>query len=352
MKNILFLISILFLIISINSCQLKTKYPKDVLLAIEKSGDNKQELEILIKHYSKPEDSLKLKAAFFLIANMEGQSYYSTKIVDTAGNTVNFDVLSYPNYDIMRSAWDSLETQIGSIDFTRDTTIYDLETISSNYLIQNIDLSFEAWQNPWAQQLTFIEFCEYILPYRASNEPLEAWRPKLKKRYQWLTDSMAGSNDPIKAAILINKELRGWYKFDPIFYRHPTDLGLDEMLDRKKGRCEDMTNLAIYAMRSQGVAVMSDYTPAWPNTGNNHAWNATLTLDKEVVIFMGGERDPYKYVLNNKKAKVYRKTFSQQKTSLALTAPEYEKIPGWLKRSHYMDVTNSYIETANPKLNS
>lgn len=45
-----------------------------------------------------------------------------------------------------------------------------------------------------------------------------------------------------------------------------------------------------------------------------------MTKDKTVVIFMGGLDDPYVYQLNNKKAKVYRKTYAKQKNSLAMIA--------------------------------
>ena len=324
--------------------------PAEINKVLDDAGSNKTELEKVISHYQKPEDSLKLKAAYFLISNMEGQCYAKAKLVDTSGNRVKFNVLDYPNYKTMVAAWDSVENMIGPIDYTRDTLIYDINIITADYLIENIDLAFKAWQKPWSKQLTFNQFCEYVLPYRDSNEPLEPWRRRLFKRYSWVEDSLKDLSNPTEACVLINNEIRSWYKFDPLFYRHPTDLGLTEMEEYKRGRCEDMTNLALYAMRSQGVPVMSDYTPAWPNTGNNHAWNATLTSDNKVVIFMGGLDNPYDYKLSNKKAKVYRKTFGRQKNSLSMTKPDYESVPGWLSSSHYVDVTKDYISVTDVKL--
>jgi len=348
MKKILYLSVLVLAFISCQQHRSIFTVPEQVQLALDSAKDNTAELQKVIDHYRS--DSLKLKATYFLIANMEDHCYSKAKIVDTAGVKVDFNVLDYPNYDVMRTAWDSLEAEIGSIDFKRDTVIYDLYFLSSDYLIRNIDLAFEAWQNPWAKNLTFEEFCEYILPYRSSNEPIENWREQFTERYSWLPDSMHNPNDPIEASILINKEIKSWYKFDPLFYRHPTDLGLTEMLDYKRGRCEDMTNLAIYAMRSQGIPVMSDYTPAWPNTGNNHAWNATLDKNKKIVIFMGGLDDPYVYQLNNKKAKVYRKTFAKQVNSLAMIAEDYEELPPWLGSAYYKDVTNEYIQGQDVKI--
>lgn len=317
---------------------------------LDKAGDNRAELEEVINHYKQTHEIQKLKAAYFLIANMEGQCYATTKIVDTTGKKVDFNVLDYPDYKTMVAAWDSLERIIGPIDFARDTLIYDVNIITSKYLIENIDLAFEAWEKPWAKYLTFDEFKEYILPYRSSNEPIENWRRTFYEKYAWVQDSVKDKTDPIEACTIINSDIISWFDFDARFYRHPTDLGLSEMFKYKKGRCEDMTNLAIYAMRSQGVPVMSDYTPAWPNTGNNHAWNATLDKNKKVIIFMGGLTNPYDYKLGNKKAKVYRKTYGIQENSLAETAPKYEELPGWLASRHYIDVTKDYIPVCNVKL--
>ena len=336
------------------SCQVKDfkKLPDDVQVALDSAKDNQAELMKVITHYSEKEtDSLKLKAAYFLIANMPEHSYVKAKLVDTAKHLVKFNVLDYPDYKTMVKAWDSVESTIGSIDYVRDTVIYDINTIKSDYLIKNIDLAFQAWNYPWAKFLSFDEFCEYVLPYRGSNEPIEDWRESLMKKYHYLIDSMKDTANPIEMASLINNEIKSWYKFDARFYRHPTDLGFDEMLHYKMGRCEDMTNLAIYAMRSMGVPVMSDYVPYWPNTGNNHAWNATLTKDHKVVIFMGGLDNPGEYKLNNKKAKVYRKTYAHQKEALVHLAPEYEALPPWLGYDAYIDVTADYVPVRDVVVN-
>ncbi len=349
--NLFILLFLVFVLTFCNNIKQTNKIPDNVKIMLDSAKSNKQELLKVINHYNKnASDSLKLKAAYFLISNMYQQAYYKAKLVDTNKTRVDFNVLDYPNYKTMVSAWDSIENKIGDIDYVRDTIIYDLQYIKSNYLIKNIDLAFKAWQKPWARFLNFNEFCEYILPYRSTNEPIEDWREKLYNKYLWVDDSVKDKTNPVEAAIFINNDLKSWYKFDARFYRHPTDLGIDEMMKYKMGRCEDMTNLAIYAMRSQGIPVMSDYTPAWPNTGNNHAWNAIIDKNHKVIIFMGGEFNPYDYKLDNKKSKVYRKTFAIQEKSLAKIAPKYEKLPGWLASSHYIDVTKDYIPVADIKL--
>lgn len=324
--------------------------PEGVQVVLDSAKENSGELQKVIDHYKKLDDKKKLSATYFLIENMLGQGYSKYNIIDTNGNIINFNVLDYSDYKNMVEAWDKREDEIGVMDFEKDTTIYDIYSIKADFLIENIDLAFIAWKKPWSENLSFDDFCEYILPYRSSGEPIENWRNQLYERYSWVEDSLVEKTNPIEACVRINNEIKSWFSFDSRFYRHPTDLGLSEMLKYKMGRCEDMTNLAIYAMQSQGIPVMSDYTPAWANTGNNHAWNATLTKDGEVVIFMGGEANPYEYKLGNKKAKVYRKTFARQKNSLAMTAPDYEDLPRWMSGSHYKDVTKDYQEVIDVKI--
>ncbi len=326
--------------------------PENVEQILEKAGDNRSELEKVITHYKETGEVIKEEAAYFLIGNMGKHGYLKYKLVDTAEMLVGFNVLDFPDYNSMVEAWDKVEEDKGEINYKSDTLILDCQVIDADFLIQNIDLAHKAWEEfPWASKRTFDDFCEYILPYRGSNEPLEEWRSYFMEKYSWVKDSLKDPNDPVEAAILINNDIKSWFHFDPRFYRHPTDQGLFEMKENKLGRCEDMTNLAIYAMRAMGIAVMSDFTPYWANSGNNHAWNALLDKNDSVIIFMGGESNPGDYSLGNKLAKVYRKTYSVQESSLAEVKEEWEKAPPYLGSNTIKDVTVDYISTARPKIN-
>ena len=333
------------------SCQKYAGLPQNVAEVLEKAGSNKKELLKVIDHYRAPGDSLKLKAAYFLIGNMGDKCYTHFDVVDSTGASVHFNVLDYPDYRAMVAAWDSIEAIRGPIHNQRDSVAYDSHVITAKYLITNIDLAFKAWHEfPWAHHINFKQFCEYILPYRGSNEPLEAWRPYFYKKYHWVADSVKDKTSPVEAAVWVNNDIKSWFKFDPRFYRQSTDQGLSEMLRNKKGRCEDMTNLAMYAMRAMGIPVMSDFTPYWAKTGNNHAWNALIDKNGKVVIFMGAGANPGQYKLNQAKAKVYRKTFARQPNSLAAIKPSWEVAPPYINRSNIVDVTRDYGPVADVAL--
>ena len=77
----------------------QSSYPDDVAQVLEKSVKNRGELEKVLAHCASSNDSLKLRAAYFLIGNMEGHSYVTYFLKDTVGNAVDFSALNYPTYD-------------------------------------------------------------------------------------------------------------------------------------------------------------------------------------------------------------------------------------------------------------
>lgn len=325
-----------------------TIYPADITRALELAGNNRPELEKAIEHYRTLDDSLKLSAAYFLVANMDGHAQVTFALQDTSKNKIDFDVLHYVNFDSLTANFAVMEQAHGVLDFGRDKITKDLETIKADYLIEQIDYAFRAWrEKPWAAQITFADFCEYILPYRGSEEPLEPWRQYFWDKYSGLESGMTNPSDPIEASRLINDDIKKWFGFDPRFYYHPSDQGLQEMLANHLGRCEDMTNVTIYAMRANGIGVTSDYTPHWANSGNNHAWNAIVTPDGRAIPFMGAEANPGEYKLWNKLAKVYRKMYGKQSANLIFQPRKQEKVPGWLAGKSYIDVTRAYTPVAD-----
>jgi hypothetical protein len=353
MKSMKKIISIIIISLSFIACtQNGFKNPENVQAVLDKAGKNKSELQKVIKTYQNPEDSLKLKATWFLLGNMDEQGYSYYEVADSNDMEIGFNALDYPTYKAMTHSWDSIVQFRGKLHQKKVSFTKDYEIIKAAYLINHIELAFQVWEeNPWSKHLNFDQICEYILPYRSTNEPLEDWRTYFIEKYSWLKDSMKNINDPVEACVWINDEIKSWFRFDPRFYEHATDLGLREMVEGKMGRCEDMTNLAIYAMRANGIPVMSDFTPYWAKTGNNHAWNAIMDNTGKVVIFMGGESNPGIYRLNQAKAKVYRKTFAKQPFSLAEIKEEWEKAPPYINRNSIVDVTSEYIPVDDVEMN-
>lgn len=53
------------------------------------------------------------------------------------------------------------------------TRIYDVHSLDAHILIENIDLAFKAYKYLPVKRADFKTFCNYILPYRNKDEPIE-----------------------------------------------------------------------------------------------------------------------------------------------------------------------------------
>ncbi len=305
--------------------------------ALSESGQARAELEGALHHYQKMADAQKLAAVEFLIQNMPGRGYARLGFKKTDGVEVPFEALDYANLKEAEVAFAKLEKEHGALQYGKVDGVPDFQAITAEFLIENTDLAFEAWRSkPWAKSLSFDAFCEHILPYRCSDEPLEAWRKPLMEKFANLEAELSDPNNAGEASGKISGEVHKMVRFWDLYYLHPTDQGYSEMLESGTGRCEDISNMISFANRANAIAVASDYTPAWANRDNNHAWNAVLGPD-------GRGSAP----IHNVAAKVYRKTYARQNDCWADKAGPNEQVPRWLARRHYIDVTDQYMETTD-----
>ena len=192
-----------------------------------------------------------------------------------------------------------------------------METITAEFLIRHIDNAFLVWErSPQSVRVSFDAFCNFVLPYRGSEEPIEDWLTPLSRRYAFAWRKLEQAGDARKVAHGVAQDLRRSVRFDERFYLHPTDQSFTEMLRTGQGRCEDLTNLSTFAYRSIGVAVAADYTPWWGHRDNNHAWD--VLLDANGIGFAKA---------NAHAAKVYRKTYAIQRDALCFRLPEGREAP-------------------------
>ena len=157
--------------------------------ALSLSGNNRNELEAVLKHYEG--DGRKLEAARFLIGNMPG-SYGANPIVeqDCSAFYEAYDSLGQ-KYDYrVGTEWgkqvDSLWKDFSNRHRVRQELNYDITRMKAEDLIREIDLAFRAWvENVHSRNCSFEDFCEYILPYRRQNGLLiDNARREFNKRHQ------------------------------------------------------------------------------------------------------------------------------------------------------------------------
>ena len=113
-----------------------SRYPLEVIRAIKFAGDNRAELEKVLEHYSKrPEDSLKLKAAYFLIANLP----YHFTVQDERLDSFK---IYLREKELHEGLWTTFEKEVYKTRKENVEIKRDIFFITSEFLIRNIDFSF------------------------------------------------------------------------------------------------------------------------------------------------------------------------------------------------------------------
>lgn len=140
------------------------------------AGDNRPELEKVLSHYR--DEPLKLRAARFLIENMDAHYCYGGKAVD--GYYHDMDSL-FTHKEGDRGFWNTQYDSIlnlyrNGMNVDVKHRLYDVAHLKSDFLIASIDSAFNVWRRNWNKQYGFDVFCRYVLPYRVGEERPDNWR--------------------------------------------------------------------------------------------------------------------------------------------------------------------------------
>ncbi len=328
---ILSLVSILF-----NACIRSARTPYQE--ALDEAGSHRDEWEKVIAHYAQTGDTLRQRAAIFLIGNMLGKGTYQF--------TGKEDILNYVASQEDPIGWEgsgsilnrTLDSVIRSY---RPRAIFhpDLRTLSSDLLIRQIDAAFESWSSqPWKQDYSFEDFCEWVLPYRTSSEEIEEWRSAALDCSIEREDSVRDACTLFDyAAQLINHT---GLRYNIGMAKYPFPMTVTEMQRIKRGSCAQMSDYAVKFLRSRGIPAAVDITPAWANSSSNHMWNVIVYPNGRSVDIgynPGGKND-----FAHKMVKVYRNTYSIQRNSAVYRFRDTETIPPFFGQFNKLDVTSQY----------
>lgn len=299
----------------------------------------------MMEHYQF--DLEKREAAKFLISNMDIHYSENYHWINKNDEKVNFNEFDYPNLEIAVKAFRALQD---SIKVTPKLyKIMDLDIVTPEFLIRDIDLAFNAWKNnSWSKSYDFKTFCEYILPYRSLIEPLEDWREEYTTLVSGAINTITNKQDPVDVATQTILTLKN-FRFlnsrpDPIPYLSPKQL-----LFRRQGDCGDLANLTLLACRSMGLAVTFDFTPYYGASSKRHFWDTIIDENGKHIPFNGNcfgnpQGLPHAYNATEKRlAKVFRKTYSIQQNTLAVLKDSLSIPEGFLREKNILDVTSEYI---------
>ena len=318
-------------------------------IAMEKAGDNRQELEKVLRHYQQsPADSLKYKAACFLIENMPYYSYPVGKQLDNYKTYFNW--LRHYRKKTPRQLSDSIRQFFGPIGELEKKQ--DIHEIDSAYLCHNIEWAFKVWQEqPWGKHISFATFCEYILPYRIEDEPLKYWREEYYNKFDSLLIPLKNSNSPDKenpvavANYLIQKLPHKYHRYTGIFPYSFGHVG-PEHVQYLTGSCREVTDFAVYLFRALGIPCAIDFIPVRGNVNASHLWVVCWDKDgKEYMTDFPRELWPTEknwWHEHDDRPKVYRSTFSLNRTLAEETGNDGEEIYPFWSLPKFTDITHVY----------
>jgi hypothetical protein len=312
------------------------------------SGKNRPELERVLTHYKN--DALKLKAAQFLIENMPGHYSYSQNNEEL--NHYYAEIASvYELYkDLTRDSLIIIYESIAKkYDLDKIDMIADVKCINSEYLIDNIDQSFDDWQKgKWATHVNFDNFCEYILPYKAMEcQILDNCREYSKGICNGNMDTLQYctlyKNLAVKACETVNLELKKQVKPKIIHTGTYPVMKVDIAIKKPLGTCEEYALIATAVLRAKGIPTVIDYTPQWPFRSMGHTWNVVLDNFGKNIAFLGCDTKvgiPHK--ADHPTAKVFRHTYAINHEIKKLNRTE-QYVPVIFRNYHIKDVTEEYM---------
>ena len=260
MRNI-----ILSLMICILSCSCERQ---KIITAWKIANDSKNpELARFLSFYKNKRDSKRYRAACYLINNIRNKYY---------------------------------------VDPKTSMVIYDEDIINADSLIFSLETSFDILRtSPYLKKYSFSDFCEYILPYRITNEPLT---------YYWKVACRAeisADKDIKNTALRINNRTN----FEIISSNYGDHLkSFSSMVADQYGKCDDRANLLAMKLRAIGIPAAVEIVPYWGNHNNGHAFVSVILPNGELFPLVNGQNQDDNY-LSRKAPKIYRYTYKTQNKS-------------------------------------
>ena len=332
--------------------------------ALEQAGANREELIKVIELYKKnPEDSLKLKAAYFLIGNMPGHFSYDTNslcmyrpVIDKISLLKEKKISKEAIKEQVNPLMDSL-IRINPLSNVYSKTENDLTSIESGLLINSIDQAFESYNhNPFKDSILFEDFLEYVLPYRVQNGYcLEDWRPYFTQNYSLKTRQKFSSVHQFCDSLLYNfNDVKIGWEVAPQF----PYLKLDDYLKSRMTHCPQKCWFNCLLLQSFGIPTAIDFVPACRVHEVGHEWNI-IKLKDGIYPFDPFWEDDIRYLkayYGREKIhpkigpirfpKIYRKTYKLNISELFKHAIlSGEGIPNFFQNPFLKDVTNEYFKT-------
>ncbi len=316
--------------------------------ALEQARSNRHEIEKVLTHYA--DDAQKQEAACWLVANMPGHSVMWSEGIQAFADSVMHQGLPQERGNQL---WDSLQKISATPQKQRD-----IETLSAEFLIDNIDKAFLAWsESPWKSEVDFDRFKKYVLPYRADNELLRiGWRDSLRATYAPVIRDAKTAREAFECLRKAVNSVKRKGKYD-----FPYVMDAVALRNHYSGVCLERCVYFTAVCRAFGLPVVIDNCGQWANYSNrSHTWVALVlddgtytVVDEDSVAIKFNKIDastfaqnqtmpedyPYTGEFKKRLVKVWRQTFDLNPID---DAPLFDDSSARLSSPRLVDVSAEY----------
>lgn len=346
-KNTIFIFIISFLLTCINCSNQSEK--ETIRKGILKANPS---LKSILEMYKN--DSLKYKAALYLIDNL---GYYNSPDHESMKYTYTaYDVFSTGKYTYQQ-AIDSAKKIHGKTINTQNIKWKSDIDISPGYIVSNIEWAFKVWhEQPWGKNISFEQFCEYILPYRIGNEELFPWREKLYYQFMPIIEKHINDSNIVKptyaAHILLDSLLKVPFYFTG---EMGTNIRIGpQIVDWRGGSCLDLCDMLVYIYRALGIPCGIEELPLRGNNNVPHYWNFIEDENGQTwyfSMFYWWHRLLKAEVYDDIYGKVFRHRFSLNREMMDTLRFDLEKLHPTFQYPFFDDVTHLYAADKSLTIN-
>jgi len=340
------MVAILFVI---NSSCLKSKkpgFPPEIIEILNNSDIHKPGYLRILLTYRLPEDSLKLKSAYFILKNLESNYSVIQSLADTSDNEIIIDINDFSNFGDIQNYLDSIELSAGKLHYKTDSIWLDFKNIDPDFLINHIDTSFFVWETTQSNQYDFNDFCQYILPYRVANEEVEYYITHFQNKYGHIAENNPSIPEIAKH---LNSEINKKLKYDNRLEFDPNCRSIQELEESGIGNLQEINIYKVKALRSLGIAAALDFTPYFADSTLGYYSTTVILPGKEKMYLVNTDKQENLYGDGNV-AKVYRRTFHNVPECLFSIKDIEIHTPSYLGDFNYLDVTSEYMPTIDTSL--
>ncbi|TKG92488.1 transglutaminase domain-containing protein [Puteibacter caeruleilacunae] len=226
----------------------------------------------------------------------------------------------------------------------------DLKELKADFLLENVDWAYKVRNEfVWCKNLPDSIFLNEVLPYASLNERRDNWRKDFYEKFMPIVSQAKNMREAID---LVNKNIKSIVDVEYNTKREKPDQSPYESMRQHMASCSGLSILLTDAFRSVGIPSRIAGTPLWTNMRGNHNWCEVWIdgqwyfteyypdkLDHSWFLSDAGKADPEKPV-----HWIYASSFKETDTHFPLVWDEN------IKYVYAENVTDRYIRIYQEQL--